>query len=294
MLKLHVIEGPRQGENFQFAGEVVFVGRSAKNDIQILDDSISRKHLKIFRIEKSFFVEDLKSTNGTFVNGNSVEPGEGQQISDGDIISLGTSLIRVSESLSKHTKDLKGLVRLPLDEAVHKDSPVTGERRSRSLAEMELISKVSQKVKESPDLKEVLGEVMEHLLERLPRVDRAGIFLFDNEKQEINEVLTRARFDSKEEFVRNAESIVKQSMQIGKALRIVGRTQAASADFSENDMTLEIRSVICIPMRSRIRTHGAIYLEGLCEQPAFRNEDLWLLESLSGLLALALENRELT
>lgn len=108
MLKLHVIEGPRKGENFQFEGAVVFVGRSAKNDIQILDDSISRKHLKIFKIEKSFFIEDLKSTNGTYVNGECVEPGEGLQVSYGDIISLGNSLIRVSESLSGRTKDLKG------------------------------------------------------------------------------------------------------------------------------------------------------------------------------------------
>jgi pSer/pThr/pTyr-binding forkhead associated (FHA) protein len=260
MLKLHVIEGPRKGENFQFEGEVVFVGTSAKNDIQIIDDSVSRKHLKIFKIEKSFFVEDLKSTNGTFVNGDSVAPGEGLQISDGDIISLGTSLIRVSESLSRHTKDLKGLVRLPLDEVVHKEAPVA----------------------------------MEHLLECLPRVDRAGIFLFDNEKQGIKEVLTRPRLDNNKEFLRNAESIVEQTLQSGKALRMAAKTHAASAGSSENDMTLEIRSVICVPMSSRTRTHGAIYLEGLCEQAAFRDEDLWFLESLSGLLALALENNELT
>ena len=52
MSKVVVIEGPISGETFDFGGNTVFVGRSLKNDFQIKDDAISRKHLKIFRIGK--------------------------------------------------------------------------------------------------------------------------------------------------------------------------------------------------------------------------------------------------
>jgi pSer/pThr/pTyr-binding forkhead associated (FHA) protein len=47
-------------------------------------------HLKIFRIGKSIFVEDLKSSNGTFVNGEFLQPGQGYQLEKGDVILIGT------------------------------------------------------------------------------------------------------------------------------------------------------------------------------------------------------------
>ena len=69
MPRLRVIEGPIKGQAFEFVGDTVFIGRSSKNDVQINDAGISRKQIKIFLIGGKFFVEDLKSTNGTLLNG---------------------------------------------------------------------------------------------------------------------------------------------------------------------------------------------------------------------------------
>jgi pSer/pThr/pTyr-binding forkhead associated (FHA) protein len=86
--KLHVIEGPQKGQTMEFNGDTAFVGRSSTNDLQIFDSSISRKHIKLFRLENLVFVEDLKSTNRTLVNDEPIEPGEGVQVGEGDIISF--------------------------------------------------------------------------------------------------------------------------------------------------------------------------------------------------------------
>lgn len=47
----------------------VIIGRDADNDVQIDNVAVSREHAKIIRGPNSYFIEDLNSTNGTFVNG---------------------------------------------------------------------------------------------------------------------------------------------------------------------------------------------------------------------------------
>ena len=97
MPKLIVINGPTKGRSFDLNAEALFIGRSSINDIQIKDKAISRKQLKIFSIGNKFFAEDLKSTNGTYINGKIITPGEGFELSEGDTISIGNTFIRLCE-----------------------------------------------------------------------------------------------------------------------------------------------------------------------------------------------------
>ncbi|MDD2498783.1 MAG: FHA domain-containing protein [Desulfitobacteriaceae bacterium] len=53
-------------------GELVTIGRSARNDIILRDPYISGEHARISHIDGSYFLEDLDSTNGTFVNGEKI------------------------------------------------------------------------------------------------------------------------------------------------------------------------------------------------------------------------------
>jgi pSer/pThr/pTyr-binding forkhead associated (FHA) protein len=67
--------------------EVVYLGRSKKNEIVLADSSVSRRHAKLFKIGEHFYVEDLKSVNGTRYDGEKVRRAEievGKQIGIGD------------------------------------------------------------------------------------------------------------------------------------------------------------------------------------------------------------------
>ncbi len=48
------------------------MGRTAENDLQLPLDDVSRQHARIFCRNEEFFIEDLGSTNGTYVNGIAV------------------------------------------------------------------------------------------------------------------------------------------------------------------------------------------------------------------------------
>lgn len=62
------------------------IGRKADNDLAIDDQSISSHHARIVKVQSVFFIEDLKSTNGTSVNEKRIDR---HQLRDADVISIG-------------------------------------------------------------------------------------------------------------------------------------------------------------------------------------------------------------
>jgi pSer/pThr/pTyr-binding forkhead associated (FHA) protein len=68
----------------------VMIGRKGKNDIAIKDPFLSGKHASIIEKDGKYLLDDVGSTNGTFLNGIRLRPKEGTAIlKDGDRIHLG-------------------------------------------------------------------------------------------------------------------------------------------------------------------------------------------------------------
>ena len=66
----------------------ITIGRGMRNGVQIKEPEISKYHSRIFRDGDYYFLEDLDSSNGTYLNGELVED-EVIEIVDGDLISIG-------------------------------------------------------------------------------------------------------------------------------------------------------------------------------------------------------------
>ena len=78
--------GGRSGETFHPEGERTTIGRSPDCEIFLDDVTVSRKHAVLVRRDAAFFVEDLGSLNGTFLNRRRIESGE---LADGDELQIG-------------------------------------------------------------------------------------------------------------------------------------------------------------------------------------------------------------
>ena len=74
MIKLYLMDASREGQSFDFEGDSICIGRSTENEIRVKDQFVSRTHLKIFRKGEAYFIEDLKSKNGTVLNGTRIDP----------------------------------------------------------------------------------------------------------------------------------------------------------------------------------------------------------------------------
>ena len=79
------LNGAVQGE-FELDQEKFTIGRKPENDIQIDNLAVSGKHSMIITILDDSFLEDLGSTNGTYVNGKLVKK---HALKDGDVIAIG-------------------------------------------------------------------------------------------------------------------------------------------------------------------------------------------------------------
>ncbi|MFT3709240.1 MAG: FHA domain-containing protein [Archangium sp.] len=90
---LKFISGKYQGGEFPLKGDKqLIIGRSSELDIVLVEDMVSRKHAKITLSAGKITIEDLGSTNGTFVNGEKVKS---SRLKEGDRILVGTSILKL-------------------------------------------------------------------------------------------------------------------------------------------------------------------------------------------------------
>src|ERR1700744_1106666 len=87
---LIVLAGSNVGEMYRVDEGETFLGRGQGATIRLTDDGISRKHARIVQQGGEVSIEDLKSSNGTIVNGAPVDT---QLLKDGDKIRLGSTTI---------------------------------------------------------------------------------------------------------------------------------------------------------------------------------------------------------
>lgn len=90
---LRFISGKYQGGEFPLPNsKEIVVGRSSELDMVLVEDMVSRRHAKITVTGDQIFIQDLGSTNGTFVNGEKIKRA---RLQEGDRILIGTSIIKL-------------------------------------------------------------------------------------------------------------------------------------------------------------------------------------------------------
>jgi len=293
MTTLHVTAGPAKGKQVELEDDVVFVGRGAKNDIHINDHTVSRMHLKIFSIGTAVFVEDLKSSNGTLINGTPLEPGEGRQVDGEDVITIGDTVIRLEDVITPKDLDFEESAPGPSRGAEALSASHEGrERRSRSFRETEFISKLSELLRGPIKLGEALERIVEQLLDMLPRIDRVAVFVQDKETGDVKQGAARAKPDR--EPVPFSLAAVQEAFDEGRAVTVADATGRSSGDSVDDGGTMEIKSLLCVPVTAHGRVFGVLYLDGIEGPYAYRQEDMLWIETAGTLIAYAIENAELS
>lgn len=90
---LKFISGKYQGGEFALdKNQELIIGRSSELEMVLIEDMVSRHHAKITTTNDEIFIEDLGSTNGTFVNGEKITK---TKLKEGDRILIGTSIIKL-------------------------------------------------------------------------------------------------------------------------------------------------------------------------------------------------------
>jgi pSer/pThr/pTyr-binding forkhead associated (FHA) protein len=110
MRKICIISEKNEPRVFELIRRITYVGRSAITDVQIKDKYVSREHLLLRKSGDKLLVMDLRSKNGTFLNGNQIRPGTEVELKEGDSIIVGMNVICLGEKGSEEALELIGTV----------------------------------------------------------------------------------------------------------------------------------------------------------------------------------------
>lgn len=191
MTKLCILNGPDIGLSFQLRDGATYVGRSIVNDIQIEDQTVSRRHLKTIKRGNRFFIADQKSQNGTFFNGRIIAPGLEIQVNEEQPIAIGMTVICLGQECMEQMISLVDSIGL---------NRATGERSGIFMAhgdknnqkKLELPYKVSEVLDENMPTNEGLGRILHYVFDLLKRIDRAAFILVDPETETILDVISKS------------------------------------------------------------------------------------------------------
>ncbi len=88
--------GPNPGKVYPLEAPEIIIGRDASNSVAINDAEISRKHAKLSLHGSAYVIQDLGSTNGSFVNGQRITGT--QVLNPGDTVSFGENIVMLYEA----------------------------------------------------------------------------------------------------------------------------------------------------------------------------------------------------
>lgn len=293
MIKLYLMDGKAEIQSFDLFKKTFTIGRSSDNDIAMKDGYVSRRHLKITKRGENYFIMDLGSRNGTFVNGKQIPRGHEFQAREGVPVILGMSLVCLGKACLEHVMPFVDSL-YDLDE-MNQMSDFSGEDRHLTAQKnMETIYNVAQLLRNSLSLDEIMDNILNEVFRLLPRVDRGFIILADSKTGKITQSFHRSKKARQGMSSDYSRSVVQRVLRDRKAISMLDTFSENDVDLSESIKVMRIRSLLCVPLVSNAQIRGAMYFDSLREPHGFRKEDLSLLSALSSPAAIAIENARLS
>jgi PAS domain S-box-containing protein len=290
MIKLYMINGPMAGLTFDLEDDVTTIGRSSDNSIGIQDLSISRKHTRITLSGDRYFIEDLNSRNGTWINGHPMNPGYQIELKEGDFISVGNISMSVGEPYSEDgmiTHYSIGLLEEPgqgRKDILYRDTRITDRDK------LEMMYEVCTVLMQSLDLDQLAEKLLESVFSCLKSIDSGALILIGQETGEHTRVVARSRDGEKGFKMNYSRTIVNRVVSQCRAVMMSDTSLMDRVDLSTSMIRIKIKSVMCVPLVSKAEIYGVIYVHSLRIAQGFTKEDLFFLTALSSPAALAVEN----
>jgi sigma-B regulation protein RsbU (phosphoserine phosphatase) len=283
MARLVVLNGPDLPESFQMAREELVIGRQAGVDVKLSGTNVSRKHARIFTENSSTFLEDLGSSNGTFLNGNRVQ---------GRMLLKPHDQLRVGPYSFRF--ELAQVVEPDVTIRAHTVAKTTNAElfRENPAQKLQLILQLAHHLSRSLDLDDLFSKLLENLFEMFPRAERGLVLMFVNDRPEIRASKNRAGV--REAAATFSHGVLRRVVDEG--VGIVAEDIASDSRFAEAQSLcgLGVRSFICVPLRAHGgKFFGVLQLERFGSGKGFTQEDLNLLTAVGLQASVVLENAQL-
>jgi transcriptional regulator with GAF, ATPase, and Fis domain len=304
-LRLEVATGVNAGRVFDAELDVVRIGRAPGNELVLDDVAVSSEHARIVNGVDGFVLEDLGSTNGTWLlrGTEQLALGEGQRtvaLASGDCIAFGgadAQGVQVRVEFSPEADTLQVALVRPLNELGAGAARVSGDDRLR------LLVQALREVVSHEGVTDVVSGIADAALLLLPRATHATIVLHKGGEPEgrggpavgFVPVVTRVRGASgpraPEAPVRVTRSVVRKV--IGERVAVLAADAPNEAFSSESLLGASIRSTIGVPLWKDAQILGVLQVDNRDAPAMFEALDVDALGALAVSASLAIANAEL-
>ena len=310
MAMLRIERGSKAGRRIELERESVTVGRQSCCDLVLDDDTVSRQHARFMSRPEGFFLEDLGSRNGTYLNGERIYGPT--RIFDGDRVQLYDITMTFFDSaglsprpagtgssvaLCGETGGGTALATSKVGTVREIDLSSFGRdlERERADARLQAVLDVTRQIQSCLELEELFTRVLESLFRILPQLNRACILRVDETTGQLLLEAVRVREgDLPTTIGPITQTIVKQALSGGKALLSVDVVTEGAASGGDSVHEIENSSVMCAPLMDSVcRAVGALYVDTMDAERPFLEQDLDVLACVAMLAGQALEQATL-
>jgi transcriptional regulator with GAF, ATPase, and Fis domain len=295
------ISGPLKGSAFPLPAGEVSIGRDSSNQLWAADPALSRRHCLLVQDETGqFSVRDLKSRNGTLVNGVPVEQ---QQISHGDQIFIGDSvlLFLVEEGGNHFQKN-------PVEfaDTISFDGPPLLLRAEDSLylrpekvvaslpptarwaRDLNALLKIATGIGGIRDQDSLQWQLLGFIFDVVPA--ERGAILMGDRPDDFASTAAWDRIRGPGHAVRVSRTIVERVLRdrVGLVVSDVSGHEALRQVKTLTD--LKVTCLLCVPLLAAGKVLGAIYLDSCNPAAQFDENHLQVMAAVAGIASLAFEN----
>lgn len=329
---LKVVEGGNPGQILDLHGERLVVGRHPSCHIVLDNSAVSRNHAQILESHGNYFIEDLRSRNGTLVNGEAIQTRT--LLKDADLVGIcdvvfsfhvqhpdqSRKLERTQASPTPGASPSPGVnssinmrppapppptVEIEHEELSYADqSSIVSSVNVGSLSELRLEVKPEVKLRAILDITTTLGKtlqvdkllpkIIDSLLRIFPGADRGLVLLKSGKGDEVQIKSIRYRSDERQTSAPVSMTIINHALRTKQAFLSEDAVGDDRFNASESVANLRIRSVMCAPLITpNGMTLGAIQVDTLDSRLRFAQDDLDLIVAIAAQAAMAIDNAHL-
>ncbi|MBI3837993.1 MAG: SpoIIE family protein phosphatase [Planctomycetia bacterium] len=308
MAILQLFKGGGVGEELPITGDRAVLGRHPDCDIVLDAASVSRQHAQILKDDAQYYVEDLHSRNGTFVNGRQIQ---GRQLlQNGDRLKICDLALtfyadQPSDRLPEPTQTSSSGLALMVDDAgstatstiVSKLDVISSHGSVRLTVNSEIklraMIEIAQNLGKALSLDKVLAKLLDSLFKIFIQADRGFVILRQPDGSLVPKAIKHRRPDM-EDKIRISRTIVNQVIESQEAVLSADATNDSRFDSSQSIADLRIRSMMCAPLvDSEGNSLGVIQVDTGDQRHRFQREDLDVLASVASQAAIAVDNAQL-
>jgi serine phosphatase RsbU (regulator of sigma subunit)/pSer/pThr/pTyr-binding forkhead associated (FHA) protein len=302
-------------KTFSLQSGIARIGRTINNDIPLDHHGISREHAIITQDELGFFITDLGSRNGTFVNGRSIDGKT--HLFDGDLLrfcDLELIFFDQNETSSNYLKTtdtdfrrLQNAVQInrvsvmdfqPSEGYSVKSKINLAEKRpaltsAKESIKLQSLIDIARNLGGGVD--QVLPQIVENLLKIFLQADCAYILLHDELTQRLELKTFKHRDPDNQESFRVSRSILEKVSQDKKAILSDDVAHDSRFEPSNSIISYNICSIMAVPIMDYDKSEvlGVIQVDARSRGQKFTPEDLDLLVSIAYLMAVLIQNAKL-